>query len=200
MSGDKTTMKLPLAAAFIGLVAFAIFPDARAALAPDPGVYMMPMNCVELLPDPAPYLNFFGAVARGSVTSDRPFSRKLFRILALREKLQDYVEKNRGQNPVDILIQKTVCFYRQQKEPLKPVSSDDGVFIQFLKQSLVDLDKKVDDAVFDMEFERQQRQEYERAAQKNKGTVQMLEDEADRDADATFEKLSKKARRQVKVP
>jgi hypothetical protein len=193
-------MKSTLLAMLAAVAALLGSLQASAALSPDPGVYMMPMNCAELLPDPAPYLNFFGAVARGSVTSDRKFSRKLFRVLALREKLQDYVEKNRGQNPIDVLIQKTVCFYRQQKEPLKPVSSDDPVFVDFLKTSLTDLDGKVDDAVFSMELERQQRQEYERLAQKNRGAVQLLEDEADRDADATFEKLSKAARRKVKLP
>jgi hypothetical protein len=190
----KNTMRQRLI--LVGLF-FAALP-AWGIINPDTGVYMMPMNCGELLPDPAPYLNFFASVARNSVGTDRALSRRLFRVLSLREKIQENAEKKHTPNPIDMLVEKTVCFYREQKEPLKPVSSDDAEFVKFIKGAVADLENKVNDAVFTIEYDRQQRLEFERRARANKGIVQRLEDEADREADVSFEKLSKAARRKVK--
>ena len=34
----------------------------------------------------------------------------------------------------DVLVRKTLCFYREQKEPLKPIAYDNAEFIKFLKE------------------------------------------------------------------
>src|SRR5687768_12693389 len=103
----------------IALILFLSVSTLRAALPPQGGVFMLPLSCSELLPDPGPFINFFEAVARGSVTHDKAFSKRMFKILALREKLSNMTDRTREQNPVDDLIKRTLCFYREQKEPLK---------------------------------------------------------------------------------
>ena len=172
--------------------------EGRAAVAP--GNYLMPLNCLELLPDSSPFTGFFEAVARGMAGKDRQLSKRLFKILSLRDRIANQVDQNREPNPLDTLIQKTICFYREQKEPLKPITFDDADFIKFLKNGLKDLEGKVDDTVFHVEFERFQRQEYERRANKNRGTIEVLQREAERDAENSFDRISSAARRKVRVP
>jgi len=106
---------------------------------------MLPLNCAELLPDTSAFLNYFESVARGIVTKDRKFSRRLFRILSLREKLAEQGDRSREQNPVDNLIRKTLCFYREQKEPVRPISYDDAEFLKYLRSSITDLEAKVEE-------------------------------------------------------
>jgi hypothetical protein len=103
------------------------FDGARAADVP---VTLLPMTCAELLPDLAPYLGFFETVARGQVGQDRVMSRRLFRVLALRERLSDQPERMREPNPVDMLIRRTLCFYREQKEPLRQITNVDEEFLK----------------------------------------------------------------------
>lgn len=157
----------------------------------------LPMTCAELLPDTTPYIQFFEAVGRGQVISDRRFSKRVYRILALRERMVDVVEKGRDQNPLDTLIRKVLCFYREQKEPLKPVGYDDAQFLSFIKASLKDLEEKVDETVYQWEFERQQRKAFERRALKNQKLVDALVREADVEADQLFGKLSARAKKKV---
>ncbi len=183
---------LGLVLAFVGLPGY-------AALPPEGGVVMMPLNCGELLPDNAPYINFFEGVARNAISSDKTLAKRILRILALRDKLAEYVDRSRGQNPVDTLIRKTICFYREQKEPLKPIAVDDPDFLNFMKKSLPDLETKVDDSIFQAEFERYRRVELERQAQRNQGAMNSLEEQANHDADRSFENISKAARRKVKT-
>ncbi len=171
---------------------------AYSALPNESGVVMMPLNCGELLPDNAPSLNFIEGVAKNTVGSDKKFSRRILRLLALRDKLSEYVDRNRGQNPVDTLIRKTICFYREQKEPLKPVAVDDPDFLTFMRKSLPDLETRVEDSIFQAEFERYRRLELEKLAQKNQGAMTALQEQADKEADRSFENLSKAARRKVK--
>ncbi len=159
----------------------------------------LPLTCAELLPDTTPYVTFFEAVARGQVSTNRTFSKRVYRILSLRDRMVDVVEKGRDQNPIDSLIRKTLCFYREQKEPLKPVPFDDDQFLTYIKASMKDLEAKVDDAVFDWEFERQQRREFERMAIRNQKKVDSVAREADVEADRHFEKLSLRAKRKVKT-
>jgi hypothetical protein len=172
---------------------------SRAAL-PDTGVVMLPMTCSELLPEISPYLNFFEAVARGNVAQDRSVSKRVYRILLLREKISVTADRFREQNPVDTLIRKTLCFYREQKEPLKPTPYDDAEFLKFLRGALKELELKVEDAVYDVEYERQQRHEYERQLLANQGIVERVKKEADVDAERTFERLTSAARKKVKLP
>lgn len=159
----------------------------------------LPLTCAELLPDTTPYLLFFEAVGRGQVATNRTFSKRIYRILSLRERMVDVVEKGRDQNPIDSLVRKTLCFYREQKEPLKPVPFDDTAFLSFLKVSMKDLETKVDEAVYEWELERQQRKEFERMALRNQKKVDSLVREADVEADRVFEKLSQRAKRKVKT-
>lgn len=162
-------------------------------------VYLMPMNCIELLPESATFTGFFEAVAKGSATRHRALSKKMFRILALREKIDNEVDNSRQPNPVDTLIQKTICFYRENKEPLKPVTFDDSSFIEFLQGSVKDLEAKVETTVFQVELERFQRQEYERRASKDRSIIESLQKEADKDADVSYDRISNAARRKVRA-
>jgi hypothetical protein len=171
----------------------------KAAIQPDSGVYMMPMNCSELLPDNAPFVNFFEAVALAAVEKDRAFAKRLLRVKALRERVSESVTRGKEQNPVDVIIRRSICFYREQKEPLKPVSFDDAGLMQFMKSSVKELEAKVEDAVFQTEFEKYQREEYERRVQRNFRALQSLEQEANREASFSYEKLSKAARKKVRI-
>lgn len=161
------------------------------------GTYMMPMNCNELLPDNGPYVQFFDAVAHGQVALDKSLSKRLFRISSLREKVGDAAERSREQNPVDLVIRKSICFYREQKEPLQPIAFDNPGFVKFLKGALKDLENKVDDMVFQAEFERYQRREFERKVNKNKAMIEVLKKEADRDAERAFNKISSAAKKKI---
>ena len=135
---------------------------------------MLPLNCSELLPDIAPFTDFFEAVAKGTVKTEPRFSKRLFKILALRGKLFESGRRMKKENPVDILIRKTLCFYREQKEPLKPISYDNPHFIAFLRSASMDLENKVDEAIFQWEFERYQRDYYEAQLDKNSKIIRKL--------------------------
>src|SRR5947209_14947948 len=89
---------------------------AEAAISSDSSYFLLPMSCAELLPDPAPYLGFFEAVGKGLVAKDRALSKRIFRVLSLREKLAEEPDRAREGNPVDVLIRKTLCYYREQKD------------------------------------------------------------------------------------
>lgn len=169
------------------------------AAKPDNNVYMMPLNCGELLPDTTNFVGYFESVAKGLAGSDKAFSKRMLKLLSLREKVAEVVDLNRAPNPVDTLIQKTVCFYREQKEPLKPITFDDPNFLTFLKTSFKDLEGKVEDAVFNAQFEKYQREEYARRVQANRGAIETLEKEANRDADRVFDKISSNAKRKARV-
>ena len=171
----------------------------NAATQREGGNVLMPLNCGELLPDSSPFINFFGAVATATVTSDRQLSKRLLRLMSLRDRIRDTVDTNRIPNPIDTLIQKTICYYREQKEPLKPVTPDDAAFLKFIKGSIRDLETKVEDTIFQVEYEKFQKQEFERRAEKARSLVGNLEKEADRDADDSYDRLSNAARRKARV-
>ena len=93
-------------------------------------------------------------------------------------------------NPVDVLIRRTFCYYREQREPIKAVPYDDPNLIKFMRESMRDLEKQVDQAVFDWEYERQQRREFEKKVRKNQAIVDSLKRDAEREADKTFNRIS----------
>ena len=109
---------------FVWLGVVMTFPALGAVLS-EPGVYSLPMNCSELLPDPSPFTQYFEAVGRGLVSSNRPLATKIFKVIAIRERISDAADRQRDQHPIDVLIRKTLCFYRDTKEPLKAVTYDD---------------------------------------------------------------------------
>jgi hypothetical protein len=174
-----------------------IFSPAWAASGSD-GVSMLPMNCSELLPDTSPYLSFFESVARAAVTKDRKFSRRLYRILSLRDKFAESPERGREQNPVDILVRRTLCFYREQKAPTSPVSFDDPGIVAFLKVSISELETKVKQSLYQVELDRQQRREYERRLKQNQGLVDNIQRQADDEADRTFDQMAKSAKKKAR--
>lgn len=173
--------------------------DSQASTDLDSAVYMMPMNCGELLPETSGFLGFFDSVAKGAAYEDRALSKRLLRLISLREKINDAADLSRHPNPVDTLIQKTICFYRIQKEPLKAVAFDDEGFLHFIKSSLKDLEAKVEDAVFATQFERFQKEEFSRRVLANKDLIETLEREASKDAGRTFGRISDNAKRKARV-
>lgn len=182
------------------IISFLHLLPLRAAVLSDPAVFMMPLNCGELLADPAPFTNYLEAVGRGVVVKDRGLSQRIFKTLAMREKVADSFDRNRDQHPIDTLIRKTICFYREQKEPLKPVPFDDEKFLVFLAAAMPELETKVDEVVFQWESDRIQRQEYEKRVQKNQDLINKLKAEAGRQADASVRKIIKKAKSQLLEP
>ncbi len=179
--------------AFTGLNALAKVDSTRPT-------YLLPTTCHELMPDASPYIGFLEAVALGGVGNDRNFSKRLLRILAMRTKLNEVSERARESNPIDSLIEKTLCFYREQKEPLRQVPYDDEAFTKYMKASLRELELKVEDAVYQAEVERVQKQHYEIQLQKNREVVEELKVEAENQADKSFERLSSSAKQKVKTP
>lgn len=171
-----------------------------SAVLTEPGVYLMPMNCSELLPEPTPFTNYLEAVGRGLVASNRNLSARIFKVLAIREKTGDAFDRNRDQHPIDILIRKTVCFYRDTKEPLKPVTYDDSNFISYLAASMPELEKKVGEIVYQYELEEAQRKRFAKILEKNSHLIQSMKDEAEAKAESEIDKLTKKAKSQVKDP
>jgi len=162
--------------------------------------YLLPNTCQELMPDAQPYLGFMEAVALGGASHDKNLSQRVLRILALRTKLNETSERARESNPIDKLIEKTLCFYREQKEPLRPVPYDDAAFTKYLKASLRELELKVEDAVYQAEVERVQKTLYETQLQKNREVVEEMRVEAENQAEKSFQRLSSSAKQKVKVP
>lgn len=180
-------------------VIFVLASTGPAKAEGDRSVYALPMNCAELLPDPGPFLSFLGAVGKGLVTQDRSLSKRILVILALREKATDTAARANEQNPVDVLIKKTLCYYREQKEPLKLVPYDDKDFITYLRGSaLKELETHISKAVLDIEVERAQRRQFEVQMERTQDIVQRLEREAEREANANYKRLAEAAKRKVK--
>jgi hypothetical protein len=164
------------------------------------GTFLLPLECSELLPDHSPFVRFLEAVARGGLKSDKRLSERLYKVLAMRERMNTANEQSREQNPVDILIRKTLCFYREKKEPLKTVTYDDALFLSFLRTSLADLESKLDETIFQREFDKQQRKEYERLLTANKEIEDSIRRQAELEADRSFERISNSAKRKVRAP
>ena len=162
-------------------------------------VFLMPMNCSELLPDNQPFVQFFDSVALGVLPKDRAFAKRLLRIKSLREKVFETKDKGREDNPVDLLLRETVCFYRKTKDPIKQIPFDDADFVSFLRKSIKTLEAKVDDAIFQLEYERHQREIFEKKSEKNQALLRSLENEALEDANRTFSKISKAAEKKART-
>ncbi len=162
-----------------------------------PGTFLLPLSCGELLPDPSPFLSFFESVANGAVNTDKKLSTRLYQILALRDKLNSLGGKSRENNHIDRLIHKTLCFYREQREPLQPVPYDDPRFLEFIRSSMKELEQHAEQAVYDAEYEKARRKEYENLLEHNREIVDRLKDEAERQADRSYARLSKAARKKV---
>jgi hypothetical protein len=163
-----------------------------------PPVFLLPMACSELLPDTDPFIRFLDSVARGNLLTENALSKRIFRLMALREKVAETIRIGRERNPVDIMVQKTLCFYRQQKEPLKPVPYDDEVFLEFLKGGIDDMEKQISAAIRQEEIERFQKKEFERKLEQNREREDQLRRQAQRDADKEMKQISESAKRQVK--
>jgi len=179
-------------------IIFAVFSSFLWALPSESGVYSLPLNCSELLPDPGPFMNFFEGVARSSIIKEPRLAKRIFRLLAYRTKVSELRPKD--QNPVEVLIRKTLCFYREQREPLKAVAIDDEKFLAYLRASLKELENKVEDAAFQVELERQQREAYEKKLQGNERLVERLSNQMENEVDREFERLAKAARRKIQAP
>ncbi len=160
-------------------------------------VYSLPMTCSELLPEQEPFISFFEATARGSVVKDKNFAKRIFRLLSLRERINDTPDKIRDQNPVDMLIRKTLCFYREQKEPVRSVPFDDEKYVAFMKSMLPELENKVKDAVFETEYLRASKKQYEAKLKQNEAIVDQMRTQAENEAHEEYDKVSTLARKKV---
>ena len=67
------------------------------------------------------------------------------------------------------------------------------------EKSIICLGSAVWDTIFQVEYEKFQKQEFERRAEKARSLVGNLEKEADRDADDSYDRLSNAARRKARV-
>lgn len=160
-------------------------------------IVMLPASCAELLQQTEPFINFFEAVGKGVAKTDKELSKKIFSILILREKLEESSTARGRNNPIDILIQKTLCFYREQKEPLKEVSYDNSRLVSFLKESISELDKKVQDAIYEYELERFRREYYELKLEKSNKFAQTLRLEAEKIANLKYKTISERAKKKI---
>lgn len=160
----------------------------------DRPVYLMPINCSELVPDSGPFMNFFDSVARGLAVSNRSLSRRLFRILSLRERVMNDTGRVGDVNPVDPLIRRFVCYYREQKNPTSIVSFDDTTFRQFVKKELDALEKQIDAAVNQVVIDEHTRKEYERKLKAQQNLVDSIKSEAEEEASLLFERAQTRAR------
>jgi hypothetical protein len=181
---------------FFGLV---ICVSGQASAFKENATYLLPLNCSELLPDNTTFLSYFEAVGRGQVISDKTLSRKIFRVLALRDKLNSTPDLFQGINPIDVLIRKTLCYYRQQKDALQVVTYYDPKMVSYLKENIKDLETKVDSAIFNCQFQQETKEALEKRAKKNEALVQDYMKEAQKSANQSFEKITKEAARKAKV-
>ncbi len=184
--------------AFLALcVSGTLFYSSQGMAAIRGGVRMLPLNCSELLPDSTPFVEFLTAVGQSQVEKDRSFSRRIFRVIALRKKLYEENDWIRDHNPIDLLIQKTLCFFRIQKDPISPISYDNPEILKFLKESLDELEAKVDEAIFDTEFESEERKRYEKQIERNAKLIRTVEGQAQREANKEYGQITKSAKRKA---
>lgn len=180
---------------FVG-ASLLLAPAARAAqIMP---VFTLPASCGELLSDIGPFLGFLEAVANGLANSDRPLSKRLLRLLALRSEALRNNERLRSDNAIDGTLRRALCFYREQREPIRPVAFDDEGFIRFLRESIGELEKKVETAIFDVELESARRRQLESRLAKNRAAAERLEAEANRAARTSYNRILDQARKKAK--
>ena len=79
----------------VGVMSAVWFGSVAQAKVDSRPTYLLPTTCAELMPDSQPYLGFMEAVALGGAQSDRNFSKRVLRILALRTKLNEVSERAR---------------------------------------------------------------------------------------------------------
>ncbi len=178
-------------------LASANYPSHARADAVNP-VFTLPASCGELLSDISPFLGFLEAVANGLANSDRNLSRRLLRLLSLRAEVLRNNERLRSDNGIDGTLRRALCFYREQREPLRPVTFDDEGFIRFLRESIGELEKKVESSIFDVELEAARRRQLENRLAKNRVAAERLELEANRAARTSYNRILEQARKKAK--
>jgi hypothetical protein len=159
--------------------------------------YLLPLNCSELLPDNSTFVSYFDSVGRGQVIADKSLSQKIFRILALREKLNDSPQLFAGANPVDVVIRRTLCYYRQQKDALQPVPYYDPKLLSFLKENIGELEKKVEAVILECQYKLISKELLETRAKKNQALVDSVKKQAEKTAENVFDKLHQQAVRKA---
>jgi len=177
-------------ALLIAQMAFFSNPLHGELLGPRSAVYVMPINCSELMPDNTPFTGYFMTVAQGAVTTDKKLASQMFEILALKQTLADKKDWATKINPVEVLIRKVICFYRQEKEPLKVIPYDDQDFITFLKTAMPELETRINDAIYQIAFEKTQKKMFELRLSQNQKAVESLRKKAAGEARTTFKKLT----------
>lgn len=160
-------------------------------------IYSMPRHCNELLPDILPFTQFLDSVARGLVATDKKLAKRLFTLIEMRNKLEASGEVDSLTNPVNILIRKTLCYYRGQRGATAVIAFDDTGLIKFLKENLKELEAKVEAEVLAEQTLKAQMAEYERRLKQNETVVEALKEQASNDASKRYSEISKKAKRRV---
>lgn len=160
--------------------------------------YLLPLNCSELLPNESSFLSYFESVGRGQVATNKRLSERIFRILALRETLQESSSLLEGRNPIDHLVRRTLCFYRQQRDALSPVPFDSPEIVSFIGQNIKELEGKVEAAIVEIEYRKAKADILKKKAQKYQRLVEKEKQIATRKARELFEALSQKAVRKAK--
>jgi hypothetical protein len=95
-SAVKSPVKIATFAFVLLLALLAPSVDSHGAGAPlRAREVMLPMTCAELIPEAEAFRNFFEAVARGAVSTNAALSKRMFRLLAMREKLSETDKRNR---------------------------------------------------------------------------------------------------------
>lgn len=159
---------------------------------------LLPLNCSELLPDHSTFLGYFESVGRGQVTRNKRLSQRIFKVLALRQKLQDSTSLYQGRNPIDALVRGTLCFYRQQKDALSPVPFDSPAIVSFISESMNELEGKVEAVILETEYRKAVGAILRKKAQMNEEIIDQEKQLAARKAQELFKVLSDKALRKAK--
>lgn len=164
----------------------------------DTATYLLPFNCSELLPDNSAFLSFFESIARGQVVANKALSKKIFKVLALRDKLNQKPELFQGSNPLDALIARTLCYYREQKDALQIVPYYDPKLLEFLSQNIKDLEKKAEAVILDLQVQILNKEELGRRARQNEALVAAERESAEQSANRMFDQIAQEAQRKAK--
>lgn len=177
---------------------FALLGKPSLAVPSSGVIFLLPNTCNELIADAGPYIGFLEAVAQGVVGSDPTLAKKILRVLALREELLRENDMARGVNPVDALVRRTLCYYREQIEPVAPVQFNDASFVRFMRDSIGQLNSKVEDAVFEVVLQDAEEKELERKLERNRRRADKMRAEAERSAEKSFKRIAKAAQSKVR--
>ena len=180
----------------VGAVCGVLF--VSSAPAENPSLqFLLPVNCAELLPDNDEFLGFLETVAGNLVATDKALAQRLFKMLAMRQKLleDNQPEEQAVAHKMETYLRRFLCYYREQGDPLRQIMFDDPGVLAYIKKNLPSLEQKINEILKQGQRHLKDRDRYEAQLRRLEGQISALKIEARRQAEKTVAKVRYLAQR-----